>query len=191
MRVTRLVSLSLLLAACAAPLYAQHAPRPDSGTPAPPRAEASPQASFDTTSSTDEKDLIVWFGAGAGLGSFADSGGVSGMTELSVRAGPHVIMTRWASMAALFTGVSDVGILYGRSTNDLAALAGIGLAYGKPNPFNSETTAVFSSTPGLALQLRWRAGTVGPLGFALEGFANVNSNSSFWGVAASLELGNF
>lgn len=129
---------------------------------------------------------IIWLGGGLGFGTGGGSGqALAGHLEFALHGeGPNVYMARAALVTdILYTHGRDLSLLYGRTTGQAAALAGIG--YTEYDNGDGST-----STAGLALQGRLRFGTLGPWGLGLTAFANVNPNSPFGGLALTLELGN-
>lgn len=145
----------------------------------PPARQASAEGRVRAEMHADDKP-IIWLGVGLGPGAGQET--LAGHLEIALHGeGPNVYMARSTLVTDILQDLGlDFGLLYGRAVGRAAALAGISVAK------TGGTTA-----PGLALQGRLRAGTVGPWGLGLTAFANVNPEASFAGLTLTLELGNF
>lgn len=149
----------------------------------PPASQASAEGRVRAEMPLDDKP-IIWFGGGLGYGASQET--LAGHLELALHGeGPNVYTAR----SALVTDIlqhhgRDFSLLYGRAAGRAMALAGIGVA-------QVDDGTDWTTAPGLALQGRLRAGTLGPWGLGLTAFANVNPEASFAGLTLTLELGNF
>ena len=217
MHTTRLAVLFLLFIAFGAPPQAAgfaheslaHEGVTQTGGPAPLASEAAPGTSSEAAPgvcragrSSPARELpsgrgpagrppgdkpIIWLGGGLGFGTGGAPGqALAGHLEFALHGeGPNVYMARATLVTdILYNHGRDLSLLYGRTAGQAAALAGIGYT-------EYDNGVGSTSTAGLALQGRLRFGTLGPWGLGLTAFANVNPNSSFGGLALTLELGNF
>lgn len=203
MCIVRPALVSVFLAVLAAPLHAQQPTRPDLESPLGSSvslfSEGSTRVSWEVARGDDEPSgdgPTIWLGGGVGVGTY----GLSALADLSVRGeGPNVFMARWAGTVGFdpdWTGTTgwwhpdanDLGVLYGRSEDGVAALAGPGVAWGNRQSADGVGTGPpIGPTLGLALQLQLPLVTADLYRLALTGFANVNSEKSFGGVTVFLE----
>jgi hypothetical protein len=197
MRVVQPALVIVLFVALVAPLHAQQSPRLVGASPQGATvsllSEGAPRGLNVAAGGEEsgEEAPAIWLGGGVGIGSY----GLSTLIDVSVRGeNPNVFMARWAGTMGLHPDANDLGLLYGRSYDGVAVLAGAGVAWGnrlKQFPDGVGTGPPIGPTLGLALQLRLPLVTFESSRFALTGFANVNADKPFGGVTLTVDHGLF
>lgn len=146
--------------------------------------EGSAQSPISTSNN------LYFVNLGLGLGS----PGVAGIGNFTFQFGENLLALRTAISSK--TGGDefwDVGILYGRTTKPAILTASIAAGIGMVG--GSHDTGLFSRDEKIEkkigfpveAQLSWRLTKV--FGFALNGFANVNSEKTFGGATICLQVG--
>lgn len=142
------------------------------------------------------------------LGIGGSTHGLTGQISLSVQNGIHLITLRYVSNTEFnimgptpSESVWDISILYGRSWESRLAMAsisgGLGLVGGIRRGDYIRSNGWFSSTYQkcpfstvgfpVDIQLFWLPFRF--LGFGIQGFANLNSEESFYGFVLGLQVG--
>lgn len=158
----------------------------------------------------------IWIGTGLGLGAMVEKktnddepGAGTGALYASYQTGVHVFSLRTVVVTEVFgdTG-GDVGVLYGRATTgpNSHASFGIGLAvvFVDYNPDGLNLCGLFGSRDDcpargrdenvlafgvpVEVQLFWRP--LAFVGLGVYGFANLNPEAPFAGLALGLQLGD-
>lgn len=157
-----------------------------------------------------------WIDFGAGLGGgapktedelFADAYSIAAIASLSYQFKANLLSLRTAQVINMnnfffffgtgeLSSVRDVAFLYGRvktSENSRASLAaGIGFARSALQDavfFVPTSRAKTEKAVGLALETQFCVQPTAFLGIGVNGFGNINSKNSFYGVTLSLQLG--
>lgn len=154
----------------------------------PAAAQTAPRPTFWVTVGAGK----AFFGTRNALGAHVSVTYQFGASAVSVRSSGtyDFIETLFASPGEI-VGASDWGVLYGRSTprgrlrGSLAA--GIGMARVYRGGFSAAATTTTHFGVPLETQLFFRVSGVWGLG--LYGYGNLNSDQSFWGLSAAVELG--
>ena len=137
-----------------------------------------------------------WFNLGLGSGTVGDNGGVSFLLNPCYQNQNNLWSFRLLFCGELFgKSLNDYGIMYGRvlhsTTLFVSAGAGVALVDGKISHglFSGEETQKINMIPGVPMevQLFWRP--LSFIGLGLYGFANLNNEESFSGVAVTLQAG--
>lgn len=158
----------------------------------------------------------IWIGTGLGIGAMFEeevsddrTGAIAGPLYASYQTGVHVFSLRTAAVTELFGDTAgDLGVLYGRATTGPNGHAsfGIGLAavfvdytpddldlcglFGDPDDCSEDgrNESVRAVGVPLEVQLFWRP--LAFVGLGVYGFANLNPEAPFAGVAFGLQLGD-
>lgn len=144
----------------------------------------------------------IWIYGGMGGGDFSSRDGQTNDPGIALLAGvaasraAHRFTLRGAVVAEILgDGIADLGLLYGRTwtgeRSQRSLSAGVALVEGE------DCHGIFSGRPcedvnkvGLPLSASVSFRPVRMLGLGLEAFGNLNTLSSFAGVAAIIELGS-
>ena len=146
----------------------------------------------EASAQTADRPARVWASLGLGAGGVQDLDAPLALSlQVTAHWGSHHATLRALGMADGIGGssdeISEVGILYGRrvaSSFAYAAAAG-GLAWVHSlSGFPRETSRTVGLPVVIEAGLQWRV-----FGLGIQGFGNLNTVSSFWGVALLLEIG--
>lgn len=148
------------------------------------------------TNITIQSTNINRFSVTAGIG--VGTPGIAGIVSVSYQfLGSNLLTLRGAVTGEIFgDDFWDIGLLYGWATTEQDYHASISTGMGIMGGSRS-TGRLFSDTPreeishqfGIPIegQLFWRPSRI--IGLGLSGFANINAERSFAGLAASLQVG--
>ncbi len=132
-----------------------------------------------------------WLNIGPGIGTVGSFAGVAG---ISYQFGANLLTVRGSTTGDLLgEHYSDIGLLYGRVfSNDsfhTSFAAGLARVSGQRSEELFGSSDDISPTLGLPLELQtyWKAASF--FGIGVTGFANINENQSFAGLALSVQLG--
>lgn len=156
-----------------------------------PATELNSEYSNRVAVSKDPNSYRIWVNAGLGVGT----DDISGFVIASYQKGNNLLSIRGALSGDMISGDEfwDIGVLYGRATSQqryhASISAGLAIVGGKRDYGWSSSGNDVPLTVGLPLkaQLNWLPTSV--LGIGLQGFANINPEQSFAGLALSLQLG--
>lgn len=150
----------------------------------------------EASAQTADRPARVWASLGLGAGGVQDLDAPEAVSlQVTAQWGPHHAMLRGLSMFD-FSGISgggpnhevtELGILYGRTVTSSFAYAAAAAGLARVSSFAGASRGT-SRTVGLPVVieagLQWRV-----FGLGIQGFGNLNTVSSFWGVALLLEIG--
>jgi hypothetical protein len=142
----------------------------------------------------------LWIGAGVGAGYLSNEvdndAGLALNAHVAYQRGAHLITARGGMLAEIFGDeLTEVGLLYGRGTTDEATHASIsaGMAWVHldecPDGLFGSGSCDSASVLGVPIvaEVAWRPARI--FGVGLQGFANLNDQSTFYGAALIVEVG--
>jgi hypothetical protein len=153
------------------------------------------EANYAQTDSSTIDKKCYWLNFGIGKGSVGDES-MAIATNFSYQFGKNLVSLRAAGNIDWFRkSMSDYGILYGRSLNQSSLFvsvgAGLALVEGSISHglFSNKEPEKIGPTIGIPFeaQLFWRPTSF--LGIGLYGFANLNSEETFYGFTLNLQFG--
>ena len=139
-----------------------------------------------------EKQYFYWVNFGLGKGSIGEGGEMAIILDGTFQFGKNVLSLRYSLVGELLADdFYDYGLLYGRAFHSSTFFASGGVGLGlvevrRGGLFTGKETIYKFGFP-LETQLFWRP--LRFLGIGLYGFANFNSEESFYGFAICLQAG--
>ena len=142
-----------------------------------------------------------WVTVGAGRGFFGTETGLGAHVSVSHQFGANLLSLRSSGtgdiLETLFgspgtvIGTSDWGVLYGRASTHGHLHRSLAVGIGRARVYRAVASGDPTATThfGVPLEGQLFARLGGVFGLGLYGYGNLNSDRTYWGLSAAIELG--